>query len=201
MKEKIIELLKSTERKGIDKLLDWMEQARYFNAPCSGAHHLAKDGGLAEHSLNVYKVMKGLYSEVLGGNCKIPKDSLIISALLHDLGKTGDFGKPNYIENWVKDGKTTKSEPEQKYKRSESKPYMANPELLYVPHEIRSISIASKFIELTEEEYFAILYHNGLYGDLKYAVSGKETPLYLLLHMADMWSSRVIEVGREKEPE
>jgi 23S rRNA maturation-related 3'-5' exoribonuclease YhaM len=62
-----------------------------------------------------------------------------------------------------------------------------------VPHEIRALSIISKFINLTEEEQFAILYHNGMYGDLKYQINGKETPLYMLLHFADMWASRVVE--------
>ena len=44
-----------------------------------------------------------------------------------------------------------------------------------------------------EEESWAILMHNGLYGAFKYQIPGKETPLYLLLHTADMWASRVLE--------
>ena len=68
-----------------------------------------------------------------------------------------------------------------------------------MPHEIRSLSIIDRHIDLTEKEQFAILYHNGMYGDLKYQLSGKETPLYMLLHFADMWCSRVTEV--EEQPE
>jgi 23S rRNA maturation-related 3'-5' exoribonuclease YhaM len=98
----------------------------------------------------------------------------------------------------VKDGRPTAKEPEQKYKQSDSKPFAQNPELLSVPHEVRSIQIASQFIELTEEENFAILYHNGMYGPFKYELQGKETPLYLLLHFADMWCSRVLEVSTEE---
>jgi len=70
---------------------------------------------------------------------------------------------------------------------------VTNKELLYVPHEIRSIAIAERFISLTENEEFAILYHNGMYGDLKYSYSGKETPLSMILHFADLWASRVTE--------
>ena len=55
------------------------------------------------------------------------------------------------------------------------------------------MTIARMYIPLTAEEEQAILWHNGLYGIFKYEISGKETPLYLLLHMADMWASRVIE--------
>ena len=54
--------------------------------------------------------------------------------------------------------------------------------------------MASMFIDLTEDEQYAILYHNGLYGNLKYVISGHETPLYMIVHWADMWASYVIEI-------
>ena len=200
MNEKIVELLLNTHRPGMENLIEWMGENNYFNAPCSGGHHLAKEGGLAEHSLNVYELMKSMYEETLGNDCEIPEYSIIICALLHDLGKCGDYGKANYIPNMIKDGRPTKAEPEQKYKQSEDKPYKINPDLLYVDHEVRSISIASKFIQLTEDEMFAILYHNGLYGTFKYAIQGKETPLDLHLHMADIWASRVTE-SKDEQPE
>lgn len=194
IKNKIIENLLSTNRPGMPDLINHMEEIGFFEAPCSGGNHLAKEGGLAEHSWNVYGMLKALYEDVCGNDCEIPDYSIIITSLLHDLGKCGDYGKPNYVENWVKDGRPTKAEPEQKYKISESKPYVTNPDLLYIPHEVRSVKIASRFIYLTEYEEQAILYHNGLYGDFRYAIQGKETPLYLLLHFSDMWASRVLEV-------
>ena len=52
-------------------------------------------------------------------------------------------------------------------------------------------------MDLTEDETWAILHHNGMYGDLKYTLQGKETPLYLIIHFADMWASRVIERGEK----
>lgn len=194
IREQITNLLLSTERDGIEFIVGWMEDNGFFTSPCSSENHLAKDGGLAEHSLNVLDYMDDIYSGgKLDEDVAISRDSMIICALLHDLGKCGDHGKDGYVPNMVKDGRPTKADQEQKYKRSESKPYKTNPELMYIPHEVRSVAIAERFITLTEEEEFAILYHNGLYGDFRYAVQGKETPLYLLLHFADMWSSRVFE--------
>ena len=121
-------------------------------------------------------------------------DSIIICGLLHDIGKCGQFGKQYYVENYL-----SKRDKEGNPVRSEAKPYITNAELFNVPHEVRAISIISRYIDLTEEEQFAILYHNGMYGDLKYQLSGKETPLYMLLHFADMWASRVIETNKEVE--
>ena len=120
-------------------------------------------------------------------------DSVMIVSALHDLGKCGQFGKPYYVPNLVKEGRPTKANPEQKYKISDTKPYEINKDLLKVDHCIRSIALATLYIDLTEEEQHAILYHDGLYGVLKYEITGNETPLYMVLHWADMWASRVIE--------
>ena len=119
-------------------------------------------------------------------------DSCIICALLHDLGTCGDFGKPGYVPNMLK-GRATKANPNPVPVQSEAKPFEVNKELAPVDHEIRSVKIAARFIELTEEEELAILWHNGLYGNFRYQIPGKETPLYILLNFADMWASRVME--------
>lgn len=171
--------MKSTNRKGIKDLLNHMEVSGFYDAPCSSKFHLSKEGGLAQHTVNVLTMALKL-NESLEAN--IPEESIIIAAILHDLGKMGDYGKSNYIENILKSGK-----------QSEAEPYKSNKDLLYVPHEIRSIAIAERFIALTEEEEFAILQHNGMYGELKYSLNGKETPLMMILHWADMWACRVIE--------
>lgn len=189
MKDRIIRILTNTGRSGMDQLIDYMDEGGYFEAPCSGAHHLAKLEGLAEHSLNVYETM---ISMDVGLGAELNYHSIAICALLHDLGKMGQYGKPGYIPNMLK-GRSTKSNPNPEPYQSEKKPYISNPDLLYIDHEVRSVAIASRFIELTEEEQQAILWHNGLYGPFKYEIQGKETPLYMLLHFADMWVSRVIE--------
>lgn len=187
IRQEIIELLESTKRPGIDNLIEYLFESKFFNAPCSGQYHLCKEGGLAEHSLNVYKIAEKIFLETNLCDGKIDLNNLVIVTLLHDLGKAGQFGKPNYVPNLVSDKKGG-------YVQSDKKPYETNKDLLAVPHEIRSIQIASQFIELTEDESFAILQHNGMYGDLKYSLQGKETPLQMLLHFADLWCSRVVEV-------
>lgn len=191
----IVEKLMSTERDGMKDLIATMKNEGFFTAPCSGSNHLAKEGGLAEHSWNVLGIMQDM-SFLLAEEPEVLPDetqnAIIICALLHDLGKMGDYGKPNYVPNMIKSRKKDENG-EYPLVQSEAKPYETNKELLYIPHEVRSIAIAERYIKLTEEEEQAILWHNGLYGSFKYDISGKETPLYLLLHFADMWASRIVE--------
>ena len=185
VKDKIVDLLKDTGRTGMINLIDYMEEGGFFTAPCSSKYHLCREGGLAEHSLNVYYGMLEIDKAL---NAGLPNDSIIICGILHDLGKMGDYGKANYIENILKSGKVSTAEP-----------YKTNPELSYITHEIKSISIAQRYILLTEDEEFSILYHNGMYSPLSRQYQGKETPMSLILHWADMWASRITEVEKEEE--
>lgn len=182
-KKYVVECLMKTGREGMDGLIEYMEDCGFFSAPCSGGNHLSCEFGLVHHTRHVMELAEKL-GVVLFGGAEYNKihNSVIIAAALHDLGKMGQFEKPEYIDNVLASGK-----------KSDAKPYKRNPELLNVPHEIRSVAIAAMFIDLTEEEQHAILYHNGLYGPLKYEIQGNETPLYMLIHWADMWASRVIE--------
>lgn len=52
-------------------------------------------GGLVEHSLNVLKLAKNI-NEAIGAN--IDPDSLIITALFHDVGKVGNEKEDHYLE-------------------------------------------------------------------------------------------------------
>ena len=59
-KEKIKELLLSTSRPGMERLVEWIEQKTdFYTAPASTKYHLACKGGLAQHSLNVYDLLSG----------------------------------------------------------------------------------------------------------------------------------------------
>lgn len=188
----IIDLLYETKRPGIKELVRYMDKSGFFDAPCSGSYHLAEVGGLARHSLNVYYLAQSVADLDLFDHGDMYYESIILVSLLHDLGKAGQFNKPGYIPNMLK-GRPTKENPNPEPKQSETKPYEVNKALLPVAHETRSIVIASQYIELTEDEQFAILYHNGMYGTAKYDLQGHETPLQMLLHFADMWASRVKE--------
>lgn len=191
--------LRKTEREGVDDLIAYMDEIGFFKAPASGGNHSNGEGGLAEHSLNVLTMIEKFGVAALGGDgYNAIQNSAVIAALLHDLGKCGDYGKQMYVPNMIKDGRPTKAEPEQKYKQSEAKPWKRNPDLLPLDHATRSIKLATLFIDLTEDEEFAIRYHDGLYETANYGVKGHETQLYMLLHWADLWSSRVLEGGAEE---
>lgn len=180
--KEFIKELTSTKRKGMSALISEMEDGGFFTAPCSGrkSYHLAEECGLMTHSMNVLYRARSLNKSWDVG---IDDEHIIITALLHDLGKMGDHGKPYYVENVLKSTG----------KLSEVEPYKHNSILMYQPHECRSVEIASRHITLTEEESTAILYHNGLYGNFAYNIKGKEFPLYMLLHFSDMYASRVDE--------
>ena len=182
-KKIITDALTKTKREGVEDLLAYMDEVGFFTAPASGGNHSHAEGGLAQHSVNVMTVAEKMGVALFGGaGYNEIQDSVVIAALLHDLGKCGDYGKKMYVENILKSGK-----------QSEAKPWKRNPELLPLDHATRSIKLATLFIDLTEEEEFAIRYHDGLYETANYGVKGHETKLYMLLHWADMWSSRVLE--------
>lgn len=187
----IRERLMSTKREGIIELISYMQDIGYLTAPASTQYHGAYEGALAEHSLNVLNMAEKLGVAWLGGaEYNKIQDSVIICALLHDLGKCGQFGKPLYVPNVLKSGKV-----------SDAKPYEHNKDLMTLPHEIVSVIEVTKFIDLTEDEQRAIAWHNGLYGAFKYDIQGKESVLYMLIHFADMWASRVVETVKKEESE
>lgn len=196
VKVEITSLLKSTGREGVEDLISVMEEKGFFTAPASsgGGRHSAEEGGLAQHSLNVFKTAAKLAYVLLGPierNTKEMRDGLAIVSLLHDLGKCGDYGKALYVPNILKSGK-----------QSDAKPWERNKDLLPTPHAFRSVEIANRWIDLTEGEAFAIRYHDGLYDRETGAMAvipGHETKLLMLLHWADMWASRVLEGENEDD--
>jgi len=182
-KKFVVDRLLATKREGMEGLIQYMEEIGFFNAPCSGGNHLCCEFGLVHHTRNVMMAAENIGYALLGKNKYAEiRDSVIIAAALHDLGKCGDYGKQMYVPNILKSGKA-----------SEAKPFKRNPDLLPIDHATRSIKLATLFIDLTEDEEFAIRYHDGLYETANYGVKGNETQLYMILHWADMWSSRVTE--------
>lgn len=86
IQEEIIGLLQSTQRANIDKVIEYLQDHDFFTCPSSQSRHHNWEGGLAEHSLDVYK--KAQKMEL--AQC-LDKKSLIIASLLHDICKTGSF--------------------------------------------------------------------------------------------------------------
>ena len=56
----------------------------------------------------------------------------------------------------------------------------------------------ARYIELSEEEVQAIVYHDGQYIDDNASVARNEEPLTLLLQYADNWSGFVLEKKLQK---
>ena len=96
MKEKFIELLKSTNREGMDELLDFIEKTDFYTAPASTRFHGCYEKGLLEHSLKVYEILK---EKVKHAPIEIetPEESLIIIALLHDICKANFYKSFNSL--------------------------------------------------------------------------------------------------------
>ena len=93
-KERFIELLRSTKREGIEKLIDFLEKTDFFTAPASTRFHSSYEGGLLQHSRNVDDCLSGLgttagdVQEFQAAGMRldsIPKESIIIVALLRDV--------------------------------------------------------------------------------------------------------------------
>ena len=97
-KMNITNLLMSTGREGMDKLIKTLNKTDYFIAPASSVFHLNVPGGLAQHSLNVYDLLGKLN---IHAKANISHNSMIISALLHDVCKIGLYIPNNgrYIWN------------------------------------------------------------------------------------------------------
>lgn len=182
MRKRFIELLENTTAIGTGGLINHLEANGFFEAPASTRYHMSHRSGLLEHSLNVHDIAKGIWESSPVYQTAIKAEDLTLAALLHDIGKTGWNGKEQYIPNILKSGKV-----------SDAQPYETNPELIKMQHQDLSLLIALKFIELSDEVLVAIKYHNGLYTPDGRDISGKETPLMLLIHFADMWASRITE--------
>ena len=88
-KEECITLLRSTNRDKIEDLITHITSMGYFEAPGSLKHHRFV-GGLVSHSLETYHKAMELREEKIRDGFSpdlMPKDSVIIAALMHDLCK------------------------------------------------------------------------------------------------------------------
>ena len=176
-----VELLRTTNRDGIEELIRYLqEETDFFTAPASTKYHGAFAGGLLMHSINVCAELR------LDPNSKVyPTETLIIVALLHDICQANLYRteKRNVKENggWV-----------------EKQIYVFEDELP-LGHGEKSLYLASKFIKLSDEEAAAIRWHMGAFdcafrgGDRGLNAAYEKYPLAVLLHMADMRATYLVE--------
>ena len=94
MKEEFLKLLRTVNREGIESLIQFLEKSDFFIAPASTRFHGDHEGGLAEHSMKVYEILKHKVANNIKG-IEVPEESIIIIGLLHDICKT-NFYKVDY---------------------------------------------------------------------------------------------------------
>ena len=176
MKEKFIELLKSTNRPGIEDLISFLEKTDFFTAPASTRFHGSFEGGLVEHSLKVYEILDyKAKNNVL--KLEIPDDTIKIVSLLHDICKL-NFYKVDY-----RNAKNALGE-------WEKVPYYTIDDTIPYGHGEKSVMMISEYIKLTPEEKYSIRWHMGyteqkeLYNTIGSAY--KKYPLALMMHEADL---------------
>jgi hypothetical protein len=179
LKEKVSK--RKTEFKALCDFIE--DKTEWMTAPASTRFHLCKKHGLLEHSCNVAETMLKM-KQVLSPD--ISDESCVIVALLHDLGKTGMPGNPQYLIN--------EPSPRQKQHGYPAwTPYRFNNDLTYLSVPVRSLYLALPFLPLSEEETQAIVYHDGQYVEDNRSVAKHEQPLTLLLQYADNWCGFVLE--------
>ena len=185
------ELLRSTEREGIESLIDYLDTKTDFKeAPASTKYHGAKEGGLLEHSLLVYDLMNDM---VRSSGADISEDSIKICALLHDISKVNLYEKTVFNKK-VYNPKGSKSDGGGRFDWVSTEGYkLVDPEnrFVYSNHETNSEFIIRQFIPLHIEESVAVLHHH---CSLNYDSISKEVisdiynryPIAVFLHSADM---------------
>lgn len=147
--ESITELLLATKREGMGELVKDLVDTGFFESPASTKFHGSYKGGLAEHSLKVYDLLKEKITKPFSldlaavsspGQKPLPitPDDLVIAALLQDVCKIGA-----YIGD------------EKPYKWNKQQPK---------GHALLSIKRIKAFIKLTALEEMMITYHMGVYG-------------------------------------
>lgn len=170
------------KRPGADKLLEWLEESDFFVAPASTRFHGNYDGGLCEHSVNVYEELVRLlkaYPEV-----RVTAETAAIVSLLHDLCKIGCYKQELRNQKvggvWV-----------------QRPVYVFQEDFCYGGHGSKSIYLAQKYMNLTEQEAVAINCHMGPWdrspGDYSLGNAFEQYPLAMLVHMADMSATYIRE--------
>lgn len=177
-------------RDGIDNLMDWLENdTDFFAAPASTRYHGSYEGGLLEHSLNVYDRLVWEMEHTVGAGWEdiYSPETVAIVALFHDLCKIDRY---ILTEKWRKDA-------DGQWEAYDAYDY--NREKSEMGHGLQSVFYLQKFIQLTEVEAQAIYWHMGAYDISPYATLAacsetfKWNPLSFLVHCADMAATYVVE--------
>lgn len=188
-KEEFIKIYKENiTREGADKLLEYLDspQSDFFTAPASTRFHGSYEGGLLEHSLNVYYCLVDYLNRERVKekyNLSYSDESIAICSLLHDLCKVNCYVKGTRN----KKDKNGVWQTIPTYEYEDDMPY---------GHGEKSVYIISGFMRLTREEAFAIRYHMGFSGTDPVGNVGsafEKYPLSFCLATADMEATYFLE--------
>ena len=174
---------KNIHRPGAEKLLAWLEGTDFFTAPASTRFHAAYEGGLLDHSLNVYNVLISKHFNPETDDL----ESYTIVSLLHDLCKA-NYYKPGTRN--VKNEATGQWEKVPSYSVEDLFPY---------GHGEKSVFLIERFMKLKVEEAVAIRWHMGGFDDAArggcFAISEAydKYPLAVKLHIADLQATYLME--------
>ena len=176
-------------RRGADRLLEWLMGSDFFTAPASTRFHAAYEGGLVEHSLNVYKVfMKKHFVEG-----EDDPESVAIATLLHDICKAG-FYEVSYRNRKNEAGVWEKV------------PYYSINDRFPYGHGEKSVFLIERFMRLKNEEAVAIRWHMGGFddsakaGSFSIAHAFEQYPLAVKVHLYDLEATYLCE-NRNEEAE
>ncbi len=188
IKEEFIKIYnENIHREGSEKLLDYLvNKSDFFTAPASTRFHNSFDGGLAQHSLNVYHCLKDYLARERvqkDYGLRFSEETVAIVALLHDICKTNVY---------VRDFRNVKNEKGQ----WEKVPAYRYEDKLPYGHGEKSVYMISGFMRLTRDEAMAIRWHMGFSGaeDSSTVSSAMEKyPLVLAISTADMEATVFME--------
>lgn len=176
-------------RSGSAELLEWLKKTDFFTAPASTRFHCAWEGGLVEHSVNVYRVMREKQFDPGTDN----EESFAICGLLHDVCKA-QFYKVSTRN--VKNEETGKWE---------KQPYFSVEDCFPYGHGEKSVFLIERFLRLRTSEAMAIRWHMGGFDDSarsgSFAMSQafERYPLAVKLHLADLESTYLKETATRQD--
>lgn len=195
--ERFETMLSECNRDGIDKLLEYLRKSDFYTAPASTRFHSCHEGGLVEHSLNVAdclldKLNDPVWTDRLG---EVGRESIIISALLHDICKSNYYAVEMKNKKIYSDhGK--KSDSAGRYDWETVPGYTVDDKIPY-GHGEKSVMMIEEFIKLKPVERYAIRWHMGFteakenWNTLSLAI--KKYPLVLAIFEADLESTYLLE--------
>lgn len=205
---------KASDREGWENLINYLRRSDFYKAPASTKYHLSCEGGLLQHSLNVYDALIGrlqpgendTFRYLVNGKeiASFTGETLAVVALLHDICKT-NFYETDMRNQKTYDPEKVKAAASWQVKKDnagqfiwESVPFYTVNDKNPYGHGEKSVMMIEEFMKLTMEERYAIRWHMGM-GDCTYSeiqafnASCEKFPLVLLLHMADQEASHFME--------